>query len=126
LARQPRRVETLNFHPNADCILASTSGESVSIWDVSEGKEAFNDASSHTDEIHSLSWQPSGKLMATQCKDKKLRLVDARAGKVAFECTSHDGVKDSKVVWVDDGRVLTSGFSSVSVINANDLSLAPG
>ena len=51
-------------------------------------------------------------MLATQAKDKKLRLFDPRgSGSPVGEVDSHDGVKDSKVVWVGDNRILTSGFS---------------
>ena len=50
--------------------------------------------------------------MATQAKDKKLRLFDPRSGGgVVSEVDSHEAVKDSKLVWVSDQRLLTSGFS---------------
>ena len=35
-----------------------------------------------------------------------------RSGEAAVqEAASHEGMKDSKVVWVGENRVLTSGFS---------------
>jgi WD40 repeat protein len=74
-------------------------------------KNIFQD---HGDEVQCVGWQPSGKLVASQCKDKKLRVIDPRSGKVVAESDSHEGIKDSKVVWVGDSqRLLTTGFSSV-------------
>ena len=69
----------------------------------------------HDDEIQGVSWQTSGSLIATQCKDKTLRVIDPRTSDSALQCDSHQGMKDSKVVWISDGqRVLTTGFGSVS------------
>ena len=75
----------------------------------------------HGDEVQCVAWQPTGKLAATQCKDRKLRVVDPRSGKVAAEADSHEGMKDSKVVWVGDSqRLLTTGFSSVRILTIDD------
>ena len=69
----------------------------------------------HEDEIQGASWQSNGHLIATQCKDKTLRILDPSSSDAALQCSSHQGVKDSKVVWIADGqRVLTTGFGSVS------------
>ena len=113
LPGQPRRVECLSFNPCADSILASTSGESLYAWDLVEGKEVYSSFQDHGDEIHSIAWHPGGGLLATQCKDKTLRIIDPRQGQVAAESDSHQGIKDSKVVWLggDGRRLLTSGFS---------------
>ena len=77
LPSQPRRVETVCFHPTADCILASTSFDSLVIWDLIQAKELYN-FQDHDDEVQSLAWQHSGQLLATQCKDRQLRILDPR------------------------------------------------
>ena len=70
LPSQPRRVETVNFHPTADCILATTSFDSLVIWDLIQAKELYNFAD-HEDEVQSVAWQWSGSLLATQSKGKQ-------------------------------------------------------
>ncbi len=116
LPQQPRRVETVNFNPSADNVLATSSADAVTVWDVVQGRELFTFAG-HDEEVQSVGWQSTGRLLATQCKDKRLRVVDPRAdGGAAMECDSHQGIKDSKVVWVgaNSDRILTTGFSGVS------------
>jgi len=39
----------------------------------------------------------SGSLLATTCKDKKIRILDPRTGEVVTEGDSHQGNKASKV-----------------------------
>lgn len=131
LPEQPRRVETINFHPTADGILASSSATALNVWDLQAAKEVFcfpvsvvNDhdlgvnvklflLQDHGDEVQSVDWQPSGQCLATQCKDMKLRILDPRQQQsLAMECDSHQAVKDSKVVYVAENRVLTTGFSA--------------
>jgi len=112
LPEQPRRVETVGFHPTADAILTTSCGTGVCLWDITVGKDVFG-WSGHQDWVQSVAWQWSGSLMATQCKDKMLRIFDPRTSEGPInETSSHDGIKDSKVVWVGENRILTSGFGS--------------
>lgn len=69
----------------------------------------------HDDEVQSMAWKQSGNLFASQSKDLQLRIFDARSGSKVNQCPSHEGMKDSKVVWVGNSdRVMTTGFSGVS------------
>ena len=71
----------------------------------------------HSDVIQSLSWKKDGTLLATSCKDKQVRILDPRLPANCFTHTanSHQSIKDSRVVWLGDtGRILTTGFDSVS------------
>uniref|UniRef100_A0A0K2SZ79 Coronin n=1 Tax=Lepeophtheirus salmonis TaxID=72036 RepID=A0A0K2SZ79_LEPSM len=112
LPLQPKRVETVEFHPAADNVLCTSSGTSLTIWDLIEAKDLYSFCN-HEDEVQSVAWRNgSGRLLASQCKDKKLRILDPRQGSVAAICNSHEGLKDSKVVWIGDSdRLFTSGFS---------------
>ena len=47
------------------------------IWDLIQAKELYN-FQDHEDEVQSLAWQHSGQLLATQCKDRQLRILDPR------------------------------------------------
>ena len=115
LPSQPRRVETVNFHPCADSILATTSFDSLVIWDLIQAKELFN-YDDHEDEVQSVAWQHDGQLLATQSKDCLLRIFDPRtSNKCVMNCESHLGIKDSRVVWIngpDQNRLFTTGFSA--------------
>jgi len=114
LPAQPRRIETVAWHPTVDCILGSTSHDNLVIWDLIQAKELYN-FQDHEDEVQSLAWQHSGQLLATQCKDRQLRILDPRQAKCVASCDSHQGIKDSDVVWIngpDQNRIFTSGFSS--------------
>ena len=112
LPEQPRRVETVSWHPTADCILTTSSGDAVTLWDCMGGAGVWQGEEA-SDQIQSVAWQyETGKLLATNAKDKRLRVYDPRAGAgVVQDTPSHDGMKDSKVVWVGEDRILTSGFS---------------
>ena len=61
--------------------------------------------------MQAVSWQDAGGLLASQSKDRMLRVFDPRtSGTPVQETRSHEGMKDSKVVWVGEHRVLTTGF----------------
>ena len=47
LPEQSRRVETVTWHPTADCLLASSSGLGVALWDCVSGDQVCSDWSTH-------------------------------------------------------------------------------
>ena len=112
LPEQPRRVETVTWHPAAGGVLTSSCGGGVTVWDLTRARDTWT-WPGHGDQVQSVAWQQSGSLLATQAKDKMLRLFDPRSASSAGPVSSspsHDGMKDSKVVWVGENRILTSGF----------------
>ncbi len=42
LASQPRRIETVDFHPTADNILATSSANFLVLWDLVQAQEIFS------------------------------------------------------------------------------------
>jgi len=66
--------------------------------------------------VQSMSFNSTGALLATTCKDKKLRLFDVRAGPAPVKVAdSHTGVKASRVCWMGAlDRLVTTGFSRMS------------
>ena len=42
LTEQERRIETLNFNPTADCILASSSNDTLTLWDLIMAEELYS------------------------------------------------------------------------------------
>ncbi|XP_055540913.1 coronin-7 isoform X2 [Wyeomyia smithii] len=108
-----RRVETVGFHPTADCLLYSTAVGSVSLWDLTCQQESFSN-NQHPEVIQSLSWKQDGKICATSCKDKMVRILDPRAeAPITMIAESHQSIKDSRVVWLGgQDRILTTGFDA--------------
>uniref|UniRef100_A0A182NVF3 Coronin n=1 Tax=Anopheles dirus TaxID=7168 RepID=A0A182NVF3_9DIPT len=108
-----RRVETVGFHPTADCLLYATAIGCVSLWDLTSQQEAFSN-NEHPEVIQSLSWKQDGRLCVTSCKDKMLRVLDPRAAApITLAAESHQSIKDSRVVWLgDQNRVLSTGFDA--------------
>jgi len=51
------------------------------VWNVETTQQVCSIAV-HSDTIFSLSWNRDGSLLATTCKDKKIRVIDPRQGTV--------------------------------------------
>jgi coronin-1B/1C/6 len=115
LAGHKRKVGTLNWNPLASNVLATTSSDfTVKIWDVETG-QAVNDVPGHADIIQSSGWDYWGKQYATASKDKKLRIVDPRAGSIVAEVEAHYGVKGMRVLYLGDkDKIFSQGFSKLS------------
>ncbi|KAJ1511050.1 Coronin-like protein crn1 [Coelomomyces lativittatus] len=112
LTGHQRKVGHVLFHPTAENVLASTSGDySVKLWDISKAQEKI-ELSGHTEIIQSVTYNWEGDLLATTCKDKVLRVFDVRSKQIAAQGQGNQGVKGSRVVWLGDSSMLaTTGFS---------------
>ena len=103
----------VTFHPNADNVLASTSGDyTLKLWDVIKSSNIMT--LKHPDMIQSLSFNREGSVLVTTCRDKKIRIWDPRMEKVAQEASSHAGAKNSRAVFINSDRVATAGFGKMS------------
>jgi len=110
-----RKVGTVNWHPTASNILATSSTDyTVKVWDVNVGK-AVTDAKDHTDSIGSVAWNYDGSVMATACKDKKARIIDPRTGVITATLAAHEGAKGSRCLWLGTkGTLMTVGMTKLS------------
>ncbi|KAI9203530.1 uncharacterized protein BJ171DRAFT_509889 [Polychytrium aggregatum] len=110
-----RKVGHVLFHPTADNVLASASADfTIKLWDISKGAEKI-ELTGHGEIIQSITWNYDGSLLATACKDKKIRVYDVRTNKVVQETNGHQGVKGSRVVWMgNSGKLTSTGFSRSS------------
>lgn len=108
-----KRLSALNFHPTSENLL-TTSGKdfSLRLFDINATTPVLSFKESHSDLILSTSWNLSGSLVATGCKDKMLRIGDPRAGKI-IQCTeAHPGVKGFQATWLGNrDQIVTAGFT---------------
>ncbi|XP_011687269.1 PREDICTED: coronin-7 isoform X2 [Wasmannia auropunctata] len=111
-SHRQRRVETVCWHPSAEHLLTTSSFTNLSLWDVLSQQELFSN-NDHTEVIQSVSWKEDGTVLATTCKDKQLRIIDPRMSTcIVNSCSSHQSIKDSRVVWLNSDRILTTGFDA--------------
>ncbi|KAG0267354.1 Coronin-like protein crn1 [Mortierella polycephala] len=110
-----RKVGQVLFNPVAENVLLSASADlTIKLWDVEKGVEK-QEITGHMEIIQSVAWNYNGTLIATTCRDKKVRVFDVRSNKIVQQADSHPGVKGSRVVWMgDNNRIATTGFSKMS------------
>jgi len=105
------------FHPTAENVLATASGEyTVKLWDLANPESAKSVLTGHGDSVQSMAFNPAGTVLVTTCRDRKLRMFDARAGSEAVRVTDgHSGIKGARVVWMgENNNIATTGFSKMS------------
>ena len=113
----PRKIGQVLFHPTASNVVASSSGEyAVKLWDLANPEDPRSVLSGHGDIVQCIAFNPTGTLLATTCRDRKLRLFDPRTGGDPVRTTDgHGGIKGSRVVWMGDlDKIATTGFSKMS------------
>lgn len=105
-----RKVLQIEWHPTANNVLFSVGFDhNVLIWDIST-QEILNTIT-HDDMIYSLAINRDGSYIATTSKDRKLRVFNPRTGYSISEGVCHMGTKCSKVAFLDNGKLVTTGFS---------------
>jgi len=110
-----RKVGTALFNQVANNILATSSTDfSVKVWDIEKGKDVCSIDAQHSDIINSVDWNHNGSLLATSCKDKKVRILDPRQNTVVGEGEAHQGVKGSRIIWLGGDRLYSTGFTKTS------------
>jgi coronin-1B/1C/6 len=113
----PRKVGQVLWHPAAQHVLASAVGDhTVKLWDLGAPESPRAVLAGHADTIQSIAFNPTGQLLATTSRDRKIRLFDPRAGGEAVRVgEGHAGVKGARVVWMGEhDRIATTGFSRMS------------
>lgn len=112
-----RKIGQVRFHPTAAQVLATVSGEhTIKLWDLASPENSRIELSGHGDTIQSLTFNPTGSLLATTCRDRKLRIFDPRTGGQPVRIADgHTGIKGSRLAWMGEhGRIASTGFSKMS------------
>ncbi|KAG0174129.1 Coronin-7 [Apophysomyces sp. BC1015] len=126
------KVQAMLFHPQAQNVLMTVSNDlgkpTIRLWDVCERTVKVNLTGIHQDTIFSSVWSPDGTKIVTTTKEKKIRVLDARSGKVLATAKSHDGIRPSRLLWLDDHHLVSVGFGmgsmrEVLLFNTDDLSI---
>ena len=111
-----KRVGIVTWHPTARNVLLSAGCDNqVVIWNVGTGEALGRLDDMHPDVIFSACWSRSGSLICTACKDKTVRVIDPRKGKIIVEKEkAHEGARPMRAIFLADGSIFTTGFSRMS------------
>lgn len=116
LIAHSERITIIHFHPTARQVLATFATDlNLVIWNI-ETMEPKITINAHLEPIFSISWSPDGTLLATLCKDQKLRIFDPRSGTNPIEeGSATQGSRGGRVCWAQKGNlVIVTGFSRYS------------
>eukprot|EP01071_Lankesteria_metandrocarpae_P001416 Lankesteria_metandrocarpae@DN1531_c0_g1_i1.p1 len=114
LTGHKKRIYTVAFNPITDAAIASGSCDgSLIVWNIAQQSAAYT--AEHPDFVQGCDWNHVGSLLATTCRDKRLRIVDPRASTVVDSVEAFDGAKAMKVKWIDgaggvEHHLVATGF----------------
>jgi coronin-1B/1C/6 len=117
ISASARKAGQVEFHPTARNVLAAATGDHVvKLYDLALPDDALSTLSGHTDAIQSIAFSFNGQQLVTTCRDRKVRLFDARKGGEPVRIgDGHAGIKGARVVWMGESdRIASTGFSKMS------------
>ncbi|NXS07532.1 COR2A protein, partial [Neodrepanis coruscans] len=128
-----RRVGLIEWHPTADNILFSSGYDyKIMIWNLDVKETVISKPvkilDTHEDVVLSMSFNTDGSLLATACRDRKIRVLDPRAGAVLQEA-SYKSHRVNKVLFLGNMKKLFSTGTSrwnnrqIALWDENDLSV---
>ncbi|KAG7221826.1 hypothetical protein INR49_017001 [Caranx melampygus] len=111
-----RRVSLIEWHPTANNILFSTGYDyKIMIWNLDCLEQVIKNPvrtiSHHSDVVLSMSFNTDCTLLATTCKDRKVRLMEPRSGNLLQEANSKTHKAGKVLILGNMKMLLTSGTS---------------
>ena len=100
----------LAWHPSAEGLLLSAGASECCLWDVASQKKiagATVDAA-----VHAVEWSYDGATYLASCRDRTLRLFDARTGAEGWRCEPHGGSRAFTALWGGPGHAVLSAGSA--------------
>ncbi|KAJ3042735.1 Coronin-7 [Rhizophlyctis rosea] len=111
------RMTFIQFHPSVSDVLMTASPEqgspTLKVWNLKTQKAITTIP--HPDLILSGAFSIDGSYLATACRDKLVRVFEARTGKELQRGPSHEGIKGCRVLFLgESGKLCTVGFGKAS------------
>jgi WD40 repeat protein len=100
-------VNNVAISPGGDCIAAGSNDNTVRVWDVRSGAEAYQ-LGGHASLVNSVSFSPDGNCIATGSSDNTVRVWDVRSRSEKL-CLKGHGDSVNSAAWSHDGTRIVSG-----------------
>lgn len=128
-----RRVGLIEWHPTANNILFSTAYDyQIMVWNLDCPEQVIKNPvrtiSHHPDVVLSMSFNTDGSRLVTSCKDRKVRLMDARSGNLLQEGSTKVHKVSKALILGNMKMLVTSGTSrwndrQIALWDLDDLSV---
>ncbi|MDI6790330.1 MAG: caspase family protein [Thermodesulfobacteriota bacterium] len=107
------RLSSVAFSPDGRYALSGTWGGTLTLWDISTGKEirAFT---GHKDRVNSVAFSPDGRNVISSARDNSIKLWDVATGREIRTFTGHRG-DISSVAFSRDVKSFISGGADGTV-----------
>ncbi|KAF6019302.1 hypothetical protein EB796_022391 [Bugula neritina] len=107
----PRRGDALSWNPLVSSLMYVVAGNLLRLYDVRTTTKMF-EFDDQEEVIQGACWSLDGSHIVTSSKDLLVRLFDPRANSSAAlqSCPGHEVVNDSRIIYVNDNRIITTGF----------------
>jgi WD40 repeat protein len=111
LSLNSRGAAFASFSPDDRFAVVADENAWASVWNLQTGEEV---RISHPANVMCAVFSPSGKLIATACKDKCLRVWDAKSKKLLFEKSAHDDTVRSVSFNRDERLIVTTSVDQTA------------
>ncbi|KYR02087.1 actin binding protein [Tieghemostelium lacteum] len=112
LSGHTKRLLTAGFHPLASGVVYTVSIDEVKLWDFENKMDLVTLPPVHKGMVTSVSWDYTGGLLTTSCKDKMLRIFDPRSNTMVSQVADHQGTKSGRAMFCGKkDSIFSVGFS---------------
>lgn len=111
------RCDCVQWNPNVEDVMVSTSLNTIYLWDVENSNVPVQALRNHNEAIQSITWRRDGSLLVSAAKDKTMQIIDPRNMKsnenLRFD-NAKTSNKDSKLVWIGTSDCILSSVYTPS------------
>ncbi len=113
LDEHKKSVTSVAFSPNGKLLVTGSGDNTVKIWDISSGVEAYPELKGHTRTIYNVAFSPDGLRLATGSGDTKVIMWDVKSQRQLFTLTGHKNSIYDLAFSPDGRRLATASYERI-------------